>query len=421
MGAVAQGATVPTPPLMTTLAALRTVPLLAGAPEGLLEELAAHSHELNLPADAVICREGEASVTMFVILAGAVQAQRTGDDGEPILLNVLRAGELVGELALLDNAPRSATVLALEPTRLLAVEQRDFLDLLERYPALIRDVLATLAGKLRERIGQNYERELAKRRIQTQAELDRYRSLSQMVAGVAHELNTPLGIANTAAGMIAGRLNNPAVSAALRTDRQTANLLEDILDAKDLLTRNVARAHTLVQSFKKISVGQVADVLGATPLPAAVADVLELFRINARRAKLVFEVHNELAPDAPPWWGYAGLLSQVLLNLLTNIERYAYPNNTGGRVVIGLAAVEGAPRPTYTIRVQDFGRGMDAETQRRVFEPFFTTGRITGGTGLGMAIVYNLVTEALGGKITIESAEGVGTTVLLTLPDLAKT
>jgi signal transduction histidine kinase len=405
---------------MTTTNPLRAVPLLVDAPDALLGELAARSRELTLPAGAAICREGEVSVTMFVILAGAVQAQRTGDDGEPVLLTVLYPGDLVGELALLDNAPRSATVIALEPTRLLAVEQSVFLELLESSPGLIRGVLAKLANKLRERIGQNYERELARRRIETQAELDRYRSLSQMVAGVAHELNTPLGIANTAAGIIANRLNDPAVSAALRADRQMANLLEDILDARELLTRNVARAHTLVQSFKKISVGQVADVLGPTPLPAAVADVLELFRMNARRAKLVFDVQNELPPDTPPWQGYAGLLSQVLLNLLTNIERYAYPNNTGGRVVIRLSAVAEVPRPTYTIMVQDFGRGMNAETLRRLFEPFFTTGRITGGTGLGMAIVYNLVTEALGGKIAVESAENVGTTVLLTLPDLVK-
>ena len=114
--------------------------------------------------------------------------------------------------------------------------------------------------------------------------------------------------------------------------------------------------------------------------------------------------------------GYLGYLTQIILNLLTNVERYAYPAGTGGRVDITLADGPAGRDPSYVIRVRDYGAGIPAADLERVFEPFFTTGRSKGGTGLGLAIVHNLVTAGLKGTITLQSAPGEGTEAIITVP-----
>jgi signal transduction histidine kinase len=116
------------------------------------------------------------------------------------------------------------------------------------------------------------------------------------------------------------------------------------------------------------------------------------------------------------WTGYRGYLSQVLMNLFTNVDRYAYPERTGGRVDITLEADDDAAKPSFIIVVTDHGEGMQPEQLARIFEPFYTTGRIRGGTGLGMAIVYNIVTSALQGSIDVESSPGNGTTIRMEFP-----
>jgi signal transduction histidine kinase len=184
-----------------------------------------------------------------------------------------------------------------------------------------------------------------------------------------------------------------------------------------LIEGNIRRAHKLVQDFKQLSVGQIRDTKEMLDLVAVVEEVVGLFKINARQANLTIAVRNDL-PDAPAqaWLGYRGYLSQVLLNLLGNIERYAYPDGRGGRVEIAVSAESRRTDEWFVINVSDFGRGIAADDLPRIFEPFFTTGRSKGGTGLGMAIVQNIVTTALKGQIELASTPGAGTKVTLRFP-----
>jgi signal transduction histidine kinase len=193
--------------------------------------------------------------------------------------------------------------------------------------------------------------------------------------------------------------------------------IEDVREAIDLIEGNIRRAHKLVQDFKQLSVGQIRDTREMLDLVAVVEEVVGLFKINARQAKLTIEVRNDL-PDAAAraWLGYRAYLSQVLLNLLSNIERYAYPDGQGGRVEIAVAADSRRTDEWFVVTVSDFGRGIAADDLPRIFEPFFTTGRSKGGTGLGMAIVQNIVTTALKGQIELASAPGSGTKVTLRFP-----
>src|SRR5262249_2694962 len=144
-------------------------------------------------------------------------------------------------------------------------------------------------------------------------------------------------------------------------------------------------------------------------------EVLNLFSINSRKANLKIVVINQLGAQDDNWLGYRGYLSQVLLNLLTNIERYAYPDGTGGTIEIAIATDGAADRSAhFMVSIRDFGVGIPAENLPRLFEPFFTTGRTKGGTGLGLTIVHNIVTSALKGTIAVESNLGQGTQVQIT-------
>jgi signal transduction histidine kinase len=126
--------------------------------------------------------------------------------------------------------------------------------------------------------------------------------------------------------------------------------------------------------------------------------------------------HLPADSSARAWLGYRGSPSQVLLNLLTNIERYAYPNRAGGEVEIVIGADDTHQPPGFVLSVRDFGQGMPAQDVPRAFDPFFTTGRDKGGTGLGLAIVRNLVSDSLKGSVELTSATTAGTSVTIRLP-----
>jgi signal transduction histidine kinase len=106
----------------------------------------------------------------------------------------------------------------------------------------------------------------------------------------------------------------------------------------------------------------------------------------------------------------------VILNLLTNVERYAYPDGRGAKVLVGVAEDTDGREPRFVVTVQDFGRGIPPEDLPRVFDAFFTTGRGKGGSGLGLAIVHNIVTSALKGSVAAESELDKGTRVTVRFP-----
>jgi signal transduction histidine kinase len=163
-------------------------------------------------------------------------------------------------------------------------------------------------------------------------------------------------------------------------------------------------------------VSQIVDTKETLVLPDVVQEILALFSIQARQAKLDVTFTHALPAQQRTWVGYRGHLSRILLNLLTNVERYAYPEGTGGQVTVTLDTQSRHQEPHFLLTVRDHGCGIAPEHVPQVFDAFFTTGRSKGGTGLGMAMVYNLVTSALHGTIHLESAPGQGTTVTVTFP-----
>jgi signal transduction histidine kinase len=338
---------------------------------------------------------------LFVVLDGALSVSVTDAPGERLELNTVSPGGYVGEIALLDGGPRSATVTGTQASELFVLSRSAFMRLLQASPELLSSVLENLTQMVRSSTERMVQQQLEQRVLRADMELARHRSLTEMVAGVAHEINTPLGIVRTAASVLRNRVASGA--------------LDDIEEASALIERNIERAHRLVEDFKKLSVSQVSDTHQSLDLVGVVEEVVELFAISARQAGLRVVVNDRVssAEGRKTWLGYRGRLSQVLLNLLTNVERYAYPDGAGGEVEIDIAP---ELEDGFVVTVRDAGRGIAADELPRVFDPFFTTGRARGGTGLGLAIVHSLVCDGLGGSIDITSQLGAGTTVTIHLP-----
>ncbi len=397
---------------------LKKVPFFTHLSAEQLQKLVQLSSRVHVDAQTLIFAEGDHSDNMYIILSGEVKVYRRDADGDEIVLNTPGEGAYFGEMALLSRQPRSASVASITPCEFLLVDRMAFLDLILKEGAqMIFPVFEALVDRARATSEKLFKRELERHHLEHRMELERHRALSQMVAGVAHELNTPLGIINTAASIIVRELNSEPIQAVAADPRAKASL-GDIIEAANLLQGNVARAYKLTQDFKKISVSQLTDTKETFSLPDAVAEIVGLYRVSAKQAKLTIEIRDRLPEDQKTWVGYRGYLSQILLNCLTNIEHYAYQRGMGGPVQITLDADEQAGKPVFILTVTDFGNGISAENLPRIFEPFFTTGRIIGGSGLGMAIVHNIVTSALHGDIRIESEVGKGTSVIATVPQI---
>lgn len=248
--------------------------------------------------------------------------------------------------------------------------------------------------------------------VRTEMQRERRDSIAQMVAGVAHEVNTPLGVANAAAGSLAEVLAKEKFKQ-LQSNSEFTEDLEDAQQAARLIQRNIGRADDLIRSFKNLSVRQLVDKREEVDLLSCVKELIELYRPKARRAAIEIVLNNSIDPNRTKWLGYPGHLSQVLMNFLGNAERYAYADGKGGKVDITVSSGPGPKGDEFAIVVRDYGAGIPKENIARIYEPFFTTGRGKGGTGLGLSIVHNIVTSVFDGAIDCESTPGEGTSFAL--------
>ena len=399
------------------IAALKQVPFFAHLDGRGLANLVAAGHRLSVGAGQVVFEEGDEPDGMYVLLEGTARLLRRDDSGHELPLATFTDTGFFGELALLEGRPRSVTAITADPCEFFVVGQDQFVRCLSSTPPeVVVRVVAGLSRMIRDATERLWRQDLAREKLHADMEIARHRALGQLVAGVAHELNTPLGIAHTAADLIENRCRDDAIEHAIRDDAALRASLGDVREASRLLRGNVQRAHRLVESFKQVAAGQISGTDETVDVAELVREVLDLFTLNARRAHLEIRVADRRAPSDGAWTGPPSHLAQLLLNLLTNVERYAYPDGAGGAVEIELATATIAGRPGVEVTVRDFGRGIPAEHRAQIFEPFFTTGRGLGGTGLGLAIVHNVVTAVLGGTIRVDSEPGRGTSVTVALP-----
>jgi len=276
---------------------------------------------------------------------------------------------------------------------------------------------ARISATLEKKRLREQELKLISQAIQAEAALERHRALTQAVAGVAHEINTPLGIVKTALSIIQNRLSLPKIQSLFQGDSANEELLQDVLESSGLMIKNVDSAHRLIENFKKIAVDQIIEHQETVNLPALLKDAIDLFTISARQAKLDIKLDVSGIQQEQEWHGYPGYLTQIMMNLLQNIERYAYPGGNGGKVEIAVTdRVEPDKAGQFILTARDYGSGISPENICKIFEPFFTTGRGKGGTGLGLAIVSNMVTVAMQGAVSVKSEPVNGTCFTICFP-----
>jgi len=371
-----------------------------------LEEIGETATQFSVKANKVVFRQGEHSETMYLILKGAVKVEREDLQNEIISVGGFTQHQVFGELAMLSKEARQATVTTLVDSEFLAIDRSMMLDIISKSdPEEIMEIFSVLSNQMREANDRDFKDTLSRRTLSAQMEVEKQRALTQMVAGVAHEINTPLGIINTAVSIMARELASPL--------EITVQRAADIAESLELIRRNVERAHALVQDFKKVSVSQLVAEKEKLNISDVVSETIGLMIVSLKRNNISVKFTDKLKPDQRSWIGYRGFLSQILINLLSNAERYAYPNNMGGQVVV-LLEVEDEDH--FRLTVGDQGQGISKENAPRIFEPFFTTGRSIGGTGLGLSIVHNLVVNALKGEIKLKSQEGKGAEFVVVFP-----
>jgi len=238
-------------------------------------------------------------------------------------------------------------------------------------------------------------------------------SLGQLVAGVAHEINTPIGVAVTAASTL-DNATHRFVELAQTGQMKKSDLTQYISDASEsskIILRNLERAAELVKSFKQVAVNTTQDEKSTFHVLQTTNEILNSLKPTMRKTKV--QVHTEIPADlmlssAP------GALSQILINFVTNSLRYAFDPGQEGTILIKADATPEGVELVFS----DNGKGIPPENLSKIFDPFFTTGRSIGGTGLGLNIVYNLVTQKLSGKLQVDSTLGCGTTFILNLPNM---
>ena len=442
---------------------LRGLPYFADLPQGLLDQVCRESERIEVEAETTIIEEDSLSEDMFVIVDGELRVTKMGTDRE-VILATLGPGEVVGEIALLDNAPRTASVTAISKSSLIRIPANAFEDLIED-SRVVRRMFRTVTSRLRG-IEDTLRHE------------ERMAALGRMAAQLMHELNNPaaavgrsmaraeevyvdLGDATILLSGIGELLSRPIpvptkpdsmdplarsaledgvatwlddlgvndaweIAPALVEDGWDLELLEETTDGLDADTATkfmrwlglrvlasqlinevriaAGRISELVRVVKNYSYLDQGPVQQINPTEG-IRDTLILLKHKLRGIETVVDIE----PDLPAIEASGRDLNQVWTNLIDNA---ADAMNGSGTLTIEAGRENGA----VNVRISDTGPGIDPEVSQRIFDPFFTTKDPGQGTGLGLHTVHTIVTRS-GGDISVESSSS-GTTFTLSFPSV---
>jgi len=440
---------------------LRGLPYFSDLPQALLDQVCRQSEKTTVPEDTTIIEEDSLSEDMFVIVEGQLRVTKHGHDRE-VVLATLGPGEVVGEIALLDNAPRTASVTADAPSTLIRIPAEAFESLIED-SRVVRRMFRTVTSRLRG-IEDTLRHE------------ERMAALGRMAAQLMHELNNPaaavgrsmaraeevyvaLGEATIRLSGIGDLLDRPIpvpdkpadidpltrsaledevatflsdlevadafeLSPALVEDGWTVEILEDTVTGLDRETAArfshwlglrvlasqligevriaAGRISELVRVVKNYSYLDQGPVQHINPTEG-IRDTLILLKHKLRGIETIVDI----APDLPTIEASGRDLNQVWTNLIDNA---ADAMGGSGTLAIRAAMEDG----TVVVAIADTGPGIDPEVRDRIFDPFFTTKAPGQGTGLGLHTVHTIVTRS-GGTISIDS-DPTGTTFTLRFP-----
>jgi ligand-binding sensor domain-containing protein/signal transduction histidine kinase len=280
------------------------------------------------------------------------------------------------------------------------------------YQRIDLDMLTTLASYVAVAFANADSYRQLRDAQQQLVEREKLAALGSLVAGVAHELNTPIG--NSL--VIASTLEDKTIEIDSRNNRNQLRrsdlqaFIDAAREASMLLMRSLRNAAELVNSFKQVAVDQASAKRRHFDLHQASQEIVTTMKNQIRKAghQVELEMPDDIQMDSFP-----GPYGQVVINLINNALLHAFDGRSGGTIKMWAVRLG-----TDQVRIvfQDDGKGIEIEHQARIFDPFFTTKLGQGGNGLGLSITYNIVTSLLDGSIRVDSAVGVGTRFTIDLP-----
>jgi signal transduction histidine kinase len=376
------------------------IPLLRLAFKGLKDDELLQFAELtqlySYPPDHVLCHEGEYEDVLYIVADGSVViSKKMPDETSNRVLRVGGRGDLVGEMALIQNAPRAATVRTLTECTMLEMKKKDFETILSQSPRMAVDVIRITLDRMRA----NDHMAIAdlQRTNNVLRQLDRNKLDFIQVA--AHELRTPLTVLN---GYVKLLRSFPDV----KTNPALSEVVEGIIRGSERIHEVV----NLMLDVTRIDTETLKVVPEAIPLMEIIHDLIRDLEKTAVERKIEFTI--EYGADTPHIHGDPTLIQKALYQLMVNAVKYT-PD--GGRVTITTRPGKVDDEvPGVDIIVNDTGIGLDPEHHELIFEKFYQVGSVAihssgkttfkgGGPGLGLAIVRGVV-RAHGGKVWVESA-----------------
>jgi len=378
-----------------------------------LEEVAALTEFRTYPPNSILCHEGAYEDVLYIIADGEIViSQKILDGEEERILRVGGRGDIVGEMALIQSAPRAATVRTTSESTVLEMKKDDFETILSRSPRMAIDLIRITLDRIRA----NDKKMIAdlQKTNQVLRQLDRNKLEFILIA--AHELRTPLTVLN-------GYVNVMRAIPETQTNADLSQVTEGILKG----TNRMHKVVNMMLDLTRIGSETLKVASVHVPLKQIIADVLRDCEQTTRERRIRLTVRQ--APDTPEIKGDPALIQKALYQLIINAIKYT-PD--GGKIMITTRpSAFDDNSPSLEIAVRDRGIGLDAEHHDLVFEKFYQVGAVAlhssgkttfkgGGPGLGLALVRG-VARAHGGKVWVESTghdevNFTGSTFYLMLP-----
>jgi signal transduction histidine kinase len=365
-----------------------------------VQELISHSQVHSYPAGTVLCREDQIEKIFYMILEGEVEVTKSINKSEVRLLQTLAPGDFFGEMALIHNAPRAATVTAKTDLVLLELDKESFDKVLKRSSSVALAMVHEISNRLRE----NDEMAIEDIRLRARELAQAYQKLAEQdvarrefLTNVAHELRTPLMAASGYLQILqqGSMLNQEQLAHALdtvsRNVQQIVTLVNDILFLQEM--------DLVLPDFQAVDMGEVASA------------VLERYKSQAAERGIHLSLTEDR--DLSPVSGDAKSLERALTALVDNAIKFS---PKGGDVEIGLKKGD---RQIF-VTVEDHGIGISPNTRPRIFDRFYHMEKedndLFGGIGLGLAITRQVIQQHRG-TLDVESEHGKGSTFTMRLPE----
>lgn len=365
-----------------------------------LDILAGKVYETSFKTGTIIFNEGEDADRLYIVSDGVVEILKNDKDGNEVVVGVHTKGNVFGEMAILDNLPRSGTARTRTPVKALYLEREDFLKILDTNPSVNRCMMKSLSGIIRTfnevHIKENAE---YNKRLKTVLEelkkmqkealyKERLYLMGQSASQILHDIRNPLSVLKTQALLLGtGRLSSSEKKKACENIISTVSRMENLTtEFMDFIRGDIKLDYTVV---------------GARQLGESLSDSLA-DKFAKKNVRLEIEYKNEFSAIVDE-----GRILRCLINLIENALK-AVDRDRGI-----VSVVFDCKNEVFSIEITDNGCGIPEEKLSRIFQPFFSESE--GGTGLGLQIVQSIV-KAHNGEILVKSVPGKGTTFTMMIP-----